>query len=572
AFVGELEEAVASGSLEASLAEWLAVDVDASLALIAESTRSIDGDSGDSGNSGGNDQISAWTTIAVIIAGTLLVFAGLAVVVVRRKLQSSIQLRHTLADLVIDCDSTDDESAAESSFRAVVENRLFDWEEFRVTWDTRDGFVRRVGFHAVKLVPASEGVSCGDATSQLRGDLELAAERDFDDRLAAFRLSVDGLRVEWTVGRVEFCVDRSKLIGDAYNALGSLPAECWRRPFFVTFAGEVGLDAGGCSREFFRLVTDELFDVKYGLFKYATDYAYQLADDVDSIVAFDGDVRNRDAQFVFVGRLLGKTLLESHVIHPHLAVPLLKHIVSEPVDLDDLQHVDVEYWKSLMELASMPSDILESLSLTFAVATDVFGCKMEKNLVPGGADIPVTSDNLPDLLELRLKERLCDVHAMGLASFLRGIYDIIPPASLMLLSANDLDTVLCGDHDISVQAWRNSCRYGGDFKHVKEDHPIVRHFWDILETWDNDKKARLLRWATGASSLPAQGFDYLQGRDGIIRHFALTSVPLDRAIYPRAHTCFNRIDLPLYKSKAELEAALDFVLSSDELQCVFTMD
>ena len=42
------------------------------------------------------------------------------------------------------------------------------------------------------------------------------------------------------------------------------------------------------------------------------------------------------------------------------------------------------------------------------------------------------------------------------------------------------------------------------------------------------------------------------------------------APYPRAHTCFNRIDVPLYRTKEELVGGFEFVLELGDQ--TFTMD
>ena len=60
------------------------------------------------------------------------------------------------------------------------------------------------------------------------------------------------------------------------------------------------------------------------------------------------------------------------------------------------------------------------------------------------------------------------------------------------------------------------------------------------------------------------------GRDGVLRKFTLTSLELSQAVYPRAHTCFNRIDVPLYRTKEELVAGFEFVLELGDQ--TFTMD
>jgi HECT-domain (ubiquitin-transferase) len=66
---------------------------------------------------------------------------------------------------------------------------------------------------------------------------------------------------------------------------------------------------------------------------------------------------------------------------------------------------------------------------------------------------------------------------------------------------------------------------------------------------------------TRTSGVPARGFGVLQGKDGNIRKFTIHGVPLHGCLYPRAHTSFNRIDLPMYQSKEELREKLELVVT-----------
>ena len=45
--------------------------------------------------------------------------------------------------------------------------------------------------------------------------------------------------------------------------------------------------------------------------------------------------------------------------------------------------------------------------------------------------------------------------------------------------------------------------------------------------------------------------------------FTIAVDPAASCILPRAHTCFNRIDIPEYQSMAELEKNLRIVLESE---------
>ena len=74
------------------------------------------------------------------------------------------------------------------------------------------------------------------------------------------------------------------------------------------------------------------------------------------------------------------------------------------------------------------------------------------------------------------------------------------------------------------------------------------------------EREQLLQFVTGTSGVPAQGFRALQGNDGNIRKFTINSIPEAVSVFPKAHTCFNRIDLPLYDSKKKLQKFMGFFL------------
>ena len=60
-----------------------------------------------------------------------------------------------------------------------------------------------------------------------------------------------------------------------------------------------------------------------------------------SINAASGLIQEDHLQlFHFVGRFLGKAIIEQQTLPVHLSLPLLKHILSVPVTFSDLELVD----------------------------------------------------------------------------------------------------------------------------------------------------------------------------------------------------------------------------------------
>ena len=79
----------------------------------------------------------------------------------------------------------------------------------------------------------------------------------------------------------------------------------------------------------------------------------------------------------------------------------------------------------------------------------------------------------------------------------------------------------------------------------------------MREEYSTEQKPRLLQYTTGTAGVPSSGFAELQSNDGNIKKFTINSIDKKVSVFPRAHTCFNRIDLPHdYESKEELNKFL----------------
>jgi hypothetical protein len=73
------------------------------------------------------------------------------------------------------------------------------------------------------------------------------------------------LTAAWEDGHVKLCVRRKYLLNDSVDAVMSLGREDLHKRWRLEFLGEPGIDAGGVSREWFELVTEQVFDPAFGL-------------------------------------------------------------------------------------------------------------------------------------------------------------------------------------------------------------------------------------------------------------------------------------------------------------------
>jgi E3 ubiquitin-protein ligase NEDD4 len=266
----------------------------------------------------------------------------------------------------------------------------------------------------------------------------------------------------------------------------------------------------------------------------------------------------------FLGRLLGKALLDGQIVRHHLVRPVMKHILGWPVVLADLEYLDAETLQNLGKLQDMDPSVLEDLCLDFTVTENFLGQSSTVELVPDGANKTLGADNLDAYLEANLKFRLCDRVKVQLRELLLGFYECVPEALLTIFDFQQLELLLCGMPNLDIKDWMAQTEYGGEFSRQGAQHRVVQWFWEVVrDDFDQEQRARLLQFTTGTSGVPAQGFAFLQGNDGNIRKFTVNSISLEQSVFPRAHTCFNRIDLPLYKAKKDLKERLSLAIQME---------
>ena len=58
---------------------------------------------------------------------------------------------------------------------------------------------------------------------------------------------------------------------------------------------------------------------------------------------------------------------------------------------------------------------------------------------------------------------------------------------------------------IDYKDWKINTEYKGDYH---QNHKIIKWFWEVVETYDQDQLANLLKFSTGSSRTPIHGFKY----------------------------------------------------------------
>jgi hypothetical protein len=136
---------------------------------------------------------------------------------------------------------------------------------------------------------------------------------------------------------------------------------------------------------------------------------------------------------------------------------------------------------------------------------------------------------------------------------------VVPETLLSILDFQELELLLHGLPNIDMDDWVNNTICTGEHA---ANQKVIQWFWEIVRGFEHEQKAKLLQFVTGTSGVPSQGFAALQGNDGNIRRFTI-HIDKNLKVFPKAHTCFNRIDLPVYKSKAEFSKFLTMAINME---------
>jgi ubiquitin-protein ligase E3 C len=228
--------------------------------------------------------------------------------------------------------------------------------------------------------------------------------------------------------------------------------------------------------------------------------------------------------------------------------------------LNDLADVDYFLYKNLLFLQRCDdATAVEELGLGFAVSHLDLGTQREVELMPGGAQVPVTSTNRLNYIHLVAKHHVVDRLALQSQAFCRGFHQVVSPGWLLrIFNQCELQMLVSGSISggWDVEDLRNHCRYGQGYRGADKS---VRRLWHVLLEFDDQQRRQFMRFVTSSERAPLGGFANLDPPFTIIR------VPLasgDEQRLPTARTCFNELLWPAYSSKQTAKAKLLQAISS----------
>ena len=296
----------------------------------------------------------------------------------------------------------------------------------------------------------------------------------------------------------------------------------------IKFAGEEGIDAGGVSREWFQVLSRQMFDPNYALF-------VPVNSDRNTYHPNKASGINPEHLlfFRFVGRIIGKALYDGRLLDCHFSRPVYRKILGKKVALKDMETLDLDYYKSLVWM--LDNDISDIITETFSIERDDFGVTTIVDLIPNGSQIPVTEANKQEYVERVTEHRLLESVSEQLEHFMKGFNEIISPDLVSIFNEQELELLISGLPDIDSDDWKNNTEY----HNYTAASPQIQWFWRAVRTFEKEEQAKLLQFVTGTSKVPLNGFKELEGMNGFSK-FNIHRDYGSKDRLPSSHTCFNR--------------------------------
>ncbi|GMR46827.1 hypothetical protein PMAYCL1PPCAC_17022 [Pristionchus mayeri] len=370
---------------------------------------------------------------------------------------------------------------------------------------------------------------------------------DFDVKRAHFRKQLGRMddRQRYRRDDVPLRIRRAHIFSDSFRELFRLRGNEWKSRFYIMFEGEEGQDAGGLLREWFSVITREIFNPNYALFITAPgDRSTYMINKASYINPEHLDY------FKFVGRIIAKAIHDNKLLDCYFTRAFYKHILNLPVKYQDLESEDPEFYKSFDYLLNNPVETM-GIDLTFTLEVEEFGVVSTRPLKEGGADLVVTDENKEEYVRLVCQMKMTSSIRRQLDAFLDGFYEVIPKQLIAMFNEQELELLISGLPDVDIDDLAANTEYRTYNKNSRE----IQWFWRALRSFEPEDRAKFLQFVTGTSKVPLNGFGSLEGMNGA-QKFSIHQDSRTGNRLPAAHTCFNQLDLPVYDSYEKLREAL----------------
>lgn len=362
-------------------------------------------------------------------------------------------------------------------------------------------------------------------------------------------------------------INRQNILEDSYQQFMTTKGFNIRRPIRIYFIDEVASDAGGVYRDWYSCLFKSIFSKEKKLFRKNPNNAIGG----ESYLLYPKYKGMKINYYEFFGRLVTKALVDMmNIENIVLNRIIFKVLMKRPINLDDLRYYDLSLYQSLKYIQETDVDKNEEFKEFKFVWTirDENNNKSEVELVPGWGNVSLNENNKLLFIDKVIYQETIKPYEEQINYIKKGVETLMGDEIRGVFSIEELNFLISGQPQIEINDWQENTVYKGEYN---QNHPTIKIFWEVIKSLTHPQLSKFLEFSTGSSSVPMDGFASLKGTGGMIQKFTIEPYSNFSAIDPceyefrliEAKTCFNRILLPKYKNKYEMEKALTIILNND---------
>uniref|UniRef100_A0A7M4FZI6 HECT and RLD domain containing E3 ubiquitin protein ligase family member 6 n=1 Tax=Crocodylus porosus TaxID=8502 RepID=A0A7M4FZI6_CROPO len=336
-------------------------------------------------------------------------------------------------------------------------------------------------------------------------------------------------------------VNRNNLVEDTLRKLCLVEDSTLKKQLMVAFKGEIGLDAGGVTIEFFLTLFEEMVHPDYGLFMYC---------ETTSPMWFPTSPSIEKKKYYLFGILCGLALFNGVIAYIPFPLAVFKKLLDVKPSLEDLKELSAVIGKSMQAiLDDEHDDIEENLQLNFCISWD----NKDIDLIPNGSSIAVTSKNKRDFINKYIDYIFNKSVEVVYEEFKRGFYKVLDKDIVRFFHPEELMEVTIGNTNYDWNKFEENAEYHGIYT---PSHPTIKMFWEVFHDLLLEEKKGFLLFLTGSDRIPILGMNCIRIK------FCFNGA-LSEDHFPQAQTCFQILFLPPYSDKEILKEKLFIALRNN---------
>ena len=383
---------------------------------------------------------------------------------------------------------------------------------------------------------------------------KFSIQETLEDKITKLKSEIKSKKISWEEGFCQLNLTRNNLLKESMAQIQNVNL---KKELKINFKGEVSYDAGGIMREWFTTIFQTLEADKLKLFIISDSNEFSYI-----INPFLSHNKENLEYFAFIGKLIAKALFDNITVNICFNKLIYKMILQEEINFNDLLFIDYTLYTSLKNLKEIGLSQNNNLEVYYSLEMkDVYNHTHSLELVNKGREIPLI--NIDDYIKKRINFMI-GLYEPFIKEIRDNIYAYFSKEVITSFTSDEFELILNGRPFIDIEEWKIFTEYKEPYN---ANHYIIKWFWDILKDLNQKELSNILLFSTGSGRVPLGGFAVLESNRGNISRFRIEMLPYEKGCknFIKAHTCFNRIDIPLYKNKEEMVEMIKFIANQEIL-------